>query len=340
MKLLSASLLLVFAMHMPAAGAWVNVTGSLAGKSTQCGGVYCLVAVPKQDKVVIGICGGVGLYATTDNGDSWRPLGASTGWVDPQAVVFDKDKPDVFWECGIHGGQIHKTLDGGKTFTILGGATNNCDGLGIDMTDPQRRTIVAGWHEGSNLQKSTDGGKTWTKITANISGTTSFPVVLDAKTYILAGSGGIWRTTNGGSNWSKVRPEVAGWVPLVASDGCIYFNVNNNQAVLKSADRGLTWTSMAKPGKQGANNYSPVEMPDGSIVAIGQKTLVQCGDGKTWKPIGSPLPSTGLTQGNLAYNSVAGAFYMAFWNCTPTIPAKAIWKQDFAVPASEGKKQR
>ena len=78
-------------------------------------------------------------------------------------------------------------------------------------------------------------------------------------------------------------------------------------------------------------------MPDGSIVAIGQKVLVQCSDGKTWKPIGSPLPSTGLLQGNLAYNSVAGAFYVAFWDCTTKVPAKAIWKQDFAASAGARK---
>ena len=78
---LCVALLLVFTLGQPAAGEWVNVTGSLADKPARCGGVYCLAAVPKQNKVVIGICG-AGLYrhhATTElPGNRWGPR--STGW--------------------------------------------------------------------------------------------------------------------------------------------------------------------------------------------------------------------------------------------------------------------
>ena len=95
----------VFAMLASgvSSAAWVNATGNLAGHASACGNVFCLVAAPGQDKIITGISGNQGLFATTDNGATWTPMGASTNWVDPVNIVFDKANPEVFWETGIHG---------------------------------------------------------------------------------------------------------------------------------------------------------------------------------------------------------------------------------------------
>jgi hypothetical protein len=141
---------------------------------------------------------------------------------------------------------------------------------------------------------------------------------------------GIFRTTNGGDGWTKVSSLLPGWDPLITPNGDIYFTANGNQAILKSADQGLTWTSIAKPGS-GNGWYTPIEMPDGSIVAVGQNALVQSRDGKTWNAIGSAFPSgVPSTQGNIAYNPIARAFFIAFWDCGNVVPANAIWKEAYA----------
>jgi photosystem II stability/assembly factor-like uncharacterized protein len=310
-------------------GAWVNVTGNLAGHASACGNVFAIFAVPTQNKIIVSVCGNQGLFATTNNGTSWQAMGSSTGWVDPQSVLFDKENPNVFWESGIHGGQIHKTTDGGATFTIVNGATNG-DGIGVDMTDPQRKTIVEGAHEGSNLTVTKDGGATWTNITAGTSGWTNFPIVVDAQTYILgSGNGGIFRTTNSGAAWTKVSALTPGWNPLITSKGDYYFTANGNQAILRSTDKGLTWTSMAKPG-DGPGWYTPIEMPDGSIAAIGQGKIVQCSNGTTWTTlVGSLPPATGNL--GVAYNSVSGAFFISLLDCNATVPATGLWKYDYAT---------
>jgi hypothetical protein len=310
--------------------AWVNVTANLAGHASACGNTFCLFSVPHRAKVIAGLCGSQGLFATTDGGTSWQAMGASTGWVDPQYVLFDKDNPDIFWQTGIHGGQMHQTTDGGASFTVFSGGGNG-DGLGVDFTDPHRKTIVCGSHESSGVKKSTDGGATWTDITAGTSGWTNFPVVIDAQTYVEGGTNGagIFRTTDGGGSWTKVSAVSPSWDPLLASTGSIYFAAGN-QAVVRSDDRGATWISMTKPG-DGNGYYTPVEMPDHSIVAIGQGKLVQCSDGSTWKTIVATLPSNGMTLGNIAYDSAGQAFFMAYWDCNATVSASALWKFDYAA---------
>jgi photosystem II stability/assembly factor-like uncharacterized protein len=140
---------------------------------------------------------------------------------------------------------------------------------------------------------------------------------------------GIYRTTDGGSTWTRVSNLSPTWDPLIASDGTVYF-ASGNTAVLKGTQQGLTWTSCAKAGG-GSGFYVPVEMPDASIVAIGSATLVQSANGgTTWKSIGSALPVSGMTQSDLAYDEVTGTFFMAYWDCTSTIPANALWKQVFS----------
>jgi photosystem II stability/assembly factor-like uncharacterized protein len=326
-------------MIQPASSAWVNVTGALAGKSCACGGVYCMTGVPGKDKVIIGICGNLGLFETTDNGTSWQAMGTSTGWVDPQQIVFDKDNADIFWETGIHGGTLHKTTDGGKTFSVLPGVSGG-DGVWVDMNDAERKTLVYGAHEGISLMKSLDGGNTWTSIAAGISSWTNFPVVFSPSIYVVgSANGGIYRTTDAGSAWTKVSSVSAAWDPLVASNGAVYFTAAGNQAILRTTNQGATWTSMTKPGAS-ANQYTPVEMPDGSIVAIGSTSLVQCSNGSSWTAITGGLPSApGKTMGNLAYNSVAKSFYIAFWDCGSTVPSNAIWKLDYSASVSIDKKQ-
>jgi hypothetical protein len=327
---MNALALLVIMNVAPGDAAWVNVTGNLAGHASACGNVFALVAVPGQNKIIVSVCGNQGLFASADNGSSWQAMGASTGWVDPQNIVFDKDNPNVFWESGMHGGMSHKTIDGGATFTVINNPDGHWggDGIGIDMTDPQRKTIVLGAHETSFLVKSTDGGATWTNITSGTLGWTNFPVVIDAQTYVLGSiNGGIFRTTNSGTSWTSVSTLKPGWDPLVTSKGDIYFAADGNQAVIRSTDKGLSWTSMAKAGS-GSGWYTPIEMPDGSIVAIGQNTLVQCKNGTTWTAIGSAFPSgTPGNKGNIGYNSATSTFFMAFWDCNTTVPANALWKE-------------
>jgi photosystem II stability/assembly factor-like uncharacterized protein len=338
MKLLSGSFMIGLMAITQVQAAWVKVTGNLAGQASACGNIYYIAAVPQKDKIIVSVCGNKGLWATTDNGASWHALGSASTWVDPNSILFDKDNPDVFWEIGMHGGGAYKTTDGGATFSALG--QGNGDGIGVDFTDPLRKTIVIGAHETTRVAKSTDGGTTWTDITAGLTGSTSYLIVIDANTFVLSSiNGGIFRTTNGGTTWTKVSPYFATWTLLQASDGAYYGVVMGNQAIIKSTDQGQTWSQKAKPG---VNIYSPmftpVEMPDHSIVAIGANTLTRSTNGGTsWSAIGDPFPSpAGLGLQGIAYNSISQSFFLTYTDCNSTVPANAIWRLSYSTGTTNG----
>jgi photosystem II stability/assembly factor-like uncharacterized protein len=343
MKLLSGSIIVVLMTIAQVTAAWVKVTGNLANQASACGNIYYIAAVPQKDRVIVSVCGNKGLRATTDNGSSWQALGSATNWVDPNSILFDKDNPDVFWEIGMHGGGAYKTTDGGATFTALG--QGNGDGIGVDFTDPLQKTIVIGAHETTRVAKSTDGGSSWIDVTAGLSGSTSYPIVIDANTYVVstANNNGIYRTTDGGATWSKVSAGGAPWTMLIASDGSYYGTLTGNQAIIKSTNQGQTWSQMAKPGINiYSPMYTPVEMPDHSIVAIGSSTLVRSTNrGSSWSAIGDPFPApAGLGIQGIAYNSVSQSFFLTYTDCNSIVPANAIWRLTYPSSSKVGEKVR
>jgi photosystem II stability/assembly factor-like uncharacterized protein len=72
--------------------------------------------------------------------------------------VYDPENPNTYWESGIYNdGGVFRTDDGGATFQPLGNVTH-IDAVSVDLTDPDRSTLLAGAHEQSVLLRSGDGG--------------------------------------------------------------------------------------------------------------------------------------------------------------------------------------
>ena len=126
-----------------------------------------------------------------------------------------------------------KTTDGGKTFTQLG-TLNHLDGVTVDFTDPERKTIVFAQHEKSrSLMISKDGGATWSDIGKNLPENTRFttwPLLLNSKVIITNTSGwgggkitGIFRSEDAGETWTKVSELSPGGFPLLTSKGDIFY---------------------------------------------------------------------------------------------------------------------
>jgi photosystem II stability/assembly factor-like uncharacterized protein len=145
---------------------WVNVTSDVGGEKWGYAGVCLVAAVPESAAVIAG-ASEAGLWRSDDQGKSWQKLGADDKEQirnRPHQIVFDPANPQRFWMSGCYAASPFVTSDGGKTFQRLGNLTH-MDGIGIDFTDPQRKTLVVGLHEQArSVHKSTDGGVTWQKI--------------------------------------------------------------------------------------------------------------------------------------------------------------------------------
>ena len=288
---------------VPALAEWSDATGDLVGRTTS-GPITYVSIKPDEDKMIVGI-EGFGLFASEDGGESYTGLGQS-GSSDPitnlvTSIVYDPEDPDVFWEIGIYGasGGVYKTTDGGRTIRRLGDVTH-VDLMGIDFTDPDRQTMVAGKHEALQaVYRTTDGGETWDdtfgmNMPAEC-GFSSFPLVVDADNIMVGCTNMIVRTLDGGATWDIVSTTGGDGAPLQASDGTLYWL--NSSGLLRSEDDGETWNRVL-----GASvlRKVPIELPDGRLAAIGQaRVLVSADRGESWESVSAELPYDPL---GLAYS--------------------------------------
>lgn len=281
---------------------WTNVTANVGGDKWGYAGVTTMAAVPDSDTVIAGISER-GLWATSDNGKTWKQLGEKDALPiknRPYQIIFDPKDPKTFWESGSYGSGVFQTTDAGQTFRRLG-IIEHVDGLGVDFTDPQRKLLIAGLHERErSVQKSTDGGQTWQQIGDKLPDKTNFSndvIVLDSNNYLCNAAGwkqdnghplafGIFRTADAGKSWTKVSDAGPSGPPLVASDGAIYWQTLWNGGLVKSVDHGQTWQKLTGPVKS-----NPIEISDGKLVAAVDSQLLVSGDGaKTWAKLGEPIP--------------------------------------------------
>jgi photosystem II stability/assembly factor-like uncharacterized protein len=226
--------------------------------------------------------------------------------------VFDPKNTQTFWVSGCYGDAPFRTDDGGKTFQRLG-KQGHADGVAIDFTDPERKTLLLGLHEQSqSLTLSTDGGNTWKKIGDKLPADTNHstdPVVLDAKTWLINTAGwkpkaslGIYRTEDAGETWTQVSKHGPAGQALVASDGSIYWQRVWGGGLLKSTDRGKTWTELGKGVKS-----NPMEIPGNRIAGLADSQVMVSKDGgQSWEKVGPPIP---FRPNGLTYSDKGKAFY-------------------------------
>ena len=295
-------------------GVWISAVGDLADRRWTGYGVNYLTAVPGRDEVIAGVAA-KGLWSSKDGGVTWTQLG-TPGQIgaDPFYINFDPKNPDIFWITCIHGSDIFKTTNAGRSFEILksgGGET-----LSVDFEDPDRRTLLTAEHERANtLTISVSSGRSWHSLSENIPpGAALMPnAFLYGDNCIIAGSDsrnrpGIFRSPDAGKTWFKVADYVPGWrhARFGNKPGVIYWS-GATRGFLKSDDGGKSWSSFGGPIAA-----PPIETPNGALVSFGGNRLFTSHDGgATWLPLGPPIP---FDPWGFTYNSKRNAYYV--WRLT------------------------
>ena len=330
-------------------GEWINVSGNLAGIPSECGNMSALAAKPDEDLLIAGISQN-GLWSSVDGGGSWEELGTGKG-SDPIVnrmgnIVFDPDDSDRWWEGGIYnGGGAYETRDDGLTFTMLGGVEQQGDLLSVDLSDPDRQTLLIGGHEtGGAITISTDGGASWGPIGKGLpSGTNcTFPHIIDAQTFLVGCGGyggsehGIYRSTDAGQSWKRVSTDGGSGAPLHATDQTIYW-LSPDGALTRSSDAGKTWTRAIDSGTIVGPGI--IELPDQRLAALGKRyVMVSADHGATWQLASSALPyDDGNPATGVAYSRFQKAFFIWHGTCgfdgPVPVPDDAIMRYDFDYEA-------
>jgi photosystem II stability/assembly factor-like uncharacterized protein len=203
-------------------------------------------------------------------------------------LCFDPTNPEIIYLAS-SGGGIWKTTDRGKNWTPQA-ALSQVPYTSSVTTHPTNGQIVyvgtgdydGGLGSGIGILRSTDGGANWQNVgRAEMQRTAVSAIVVDpdnpqvvvASTGRGSVSGGLWFSRTGGNSWTRgttttgtpiggnfsslkiARPQ--------ATTGLRYYyaacEYSGNYGIWRSADKGLTWTSIALPtgGTSGALRVAP-----------------------------------------------------------------------------------
>lgn len=228
-----------------------------------------------------------GVYKTTDGGQTWaqvlgitadgRAVGAVDLVMDPSdpetlyAATYDKFRKPWTWGIGGPGSGIHKTVDGGKSWTRLANGLPSGIlgriGLAVSPKDPK---IVYAEIENANKP--------------GMSAEDRYKEVLAGKSSEGMIDGEIYRSGDSGATWTKVSPEKRsiggnpgyyyGQIIVDPNDPNVVYILS--VGVLASRDGGKTWTS---PFRFGGDNHALwIDPKDSAHMLLGYDH----GMGVTW----------------------------------------------------------
>ncbi len=207
-----------------------------------------------------------GLYKSTDAGKTWKAVltvDAHTGVTD---VLMDPRNPDVMYAAsyqrrrhvwgmvdGGPGAGIHKSLDGGQTWTRLkeGLPKEDMGRIGLAIPEGEPDTVYAtieAANKAGGFFRSIDGGRNWERRNEMVSGSAQYyqELFCDPKDPKRVYSLDTWMqvTEDGGKTWRRVGEthkhvdNHALWIDPANTDhlisGC-------DGGVYESRDRGATW---------------------------------------------------------------------------------------------------
>ncbi len=285
------SLLLLYVLNSPAAAPaqqdpsrllkelhWRSIGPYRGGRTRAAAGI-----ASQPNVFYVGAVNG-GVWKTTDAGRTWQPIfdEESTGSIG--AIAIAPSDPQVIYVGsgeGLHrpdlsvGDGIHKSTDGGQTWTHLGlRDVQQISQMAVDPRNAQRIFVAAPGHPyGPNAERgvfrSVDGGQTFDKVLYKDENTGAADVKIDPHhpdtVYATlwearegpwenaqwnGTNGGIYKSSDGGTTWSmlsKGLPEaiVQAYVAIAPSDSNRLFAsvaTKDQVRLYHSADAGESWS--------------------------------------------------------------------------------------------------
>lgn len=240
-------------------GAWQGIRrGNLFGP-------YVAFAVSPSEPGHLYVYDGVFLQVSHDRGRRWDSL--STPWNDILVLKVHPRDPDTLF-AGVFDSGVRKSTDGGRSWrgTQWIGPTQGFISVTSLAFDPGNPGVMYAGTNSNGIWKSTDAGETWRPV-FTVSGLADLVLALAVdpaqgrRIYAAVNrpaddgptTGEVWRSEDAGATWIKLLTLRNAALSLAVDPGNprnVYAGFER-QGVLKSTDRGATWS----PARRGLQAY-------------------------------------------------------------------------------------
>jgi photosystem II stability/assembly factor-like uncharacterized protein len=203
------------------------------------------LAVAPSDPQVIAAGTRTGVFLSRDGGEGWRRITPKShpDLRNIESLAFDATDPQVLYAGTWHLGW--KTLDGGAAWVpVHDGMIDDSDvmTLTVDRWNPQ--TIYA--TACSGIYRLTEGATRWAKLPGipfSSRRTRAFSQGGDENLLLAGTTEGLWISEDRGGTWRLVTPRELVINALLVQRGGTIILGTEGAGVLRSSDRGRTWTA-------------------------------------------------------------------------------------------------
>jgi photosystem II stability/assembly factor-like uncharacterized protein len=184
------------------------------------------------------------LFRSDDDGLTWRRTQNGLSGLFVVSLWVNPTDPDVLY-AGVYARGVYKSVDRGENWMLLpAGNLPWVNSFVMDERNPETLFVALG---GDGIYKTTNGGATWTLVSESlgVTGTVIASLRLDplssSRIYAI-GAGKLYQSDDAGATWQVVREGVQSLLWIDPGDSAILYALGETGSLLKSVDRGMTWT--------------------------------------------------------------------------------------------------
>ena len=253
----------------------------------------------RENKILVGTP--IGVYASTNNGNSWTISGSLLVNKTIFSLALSGTNTFAYSDQG-----TFISTDMGNSWALLSNITQyNVTSLAVIGTK-----VFAGTWDGAYV--STDNGNNWTSIRKGLSAVRTYNLLSNGATTFLkaAGFNNAYSSTNNGANWTAVNNGLTNVrINAFAVNGTNVFAATSNGVYLSVNNRG-NWTAM----RNGLTTWVSSLAISGNNIYAGTPNGVylSTNNGDTWTAINSGLSSNitalAVSGGNVFAGTVNGVY--------------------------------